>query len=263
MTTLRLVAGVGPPAGLALGLGPRDDGSDGPALLASYHYIKAWERERGRYCYRDWTLDSGAFSAFNSGAQIDLDEYIDYCKRGLSTDEKLTEVMALDVIGSWRGSRKNTEKMWAQGVPAIPVYHLEDPWDVLVGLAKDYPKIAIGGVVGSLQGRKAKVQFYEQVFARVWPKPMHGLGLSEEWLMMRFPFHSVDSSSWQLGPAAYGVWRVGGNYNGGEVGFRRLPVRSNKSQAHQLRPEVDWHLRMEQRVKTRWRKEMALLEAML
>ncbi len=94
-----------------------------PSLLISYVYIDAFFKVRGGYQYRDWCLDSGAFSAFKSGQVVDLAEYTAFCKHHLAADPKLVEVFALDVIGDWRGSRKNTDAMWADGVPAIPVYH--------------------------------------------------------------------------------------------------------------------------------------------
>ena len=34
-----------------------------PALLVSYVYLKPFLANRHRYCYRDWVMDSGAFSA--------------------------------------------------------------------------------------------------------------------------------------------------------------------------------------------------------
>ena len=249
MTTVRLAWG-GPPDALAKGLAPQNDESRHPALLVSYVYLEKFMQQRARYGFTDWCMDSGAFSAFNSGATIDLVEYAETCKRMLASDSQLTEVFALDVIGDWRASEKNTQKLWALGVPAIPVYHPEEPWDVLEGLASDYPKVGIGGVATRLRGRAAKLRFYEQVFARVWPKKLHGLGLNDEAIMMRLPFHSVDAPSWELGPCGFGMWKSLGGW---------LPIRGGQ---HQLRPEVEYHLRMEDRLRTRWASEMEQLEAM-
>src|SRR6202044_4270767 len=94
-----------------------------PALLISYYYLEAWELSKHKYHYRDWVMDSGAFSAHNSGAVIVLQDYIDCCHRLMKDDPTLTEVYSLDVIGDWKASLKNTEEMWRQGVPAIPCYH--------------------------------------------------------------------------------------------------------------------------------------------
>src|SRR5690606_13191398 len=60
-------------AGLAERRGWRIE--DKPSMLISYHYRQFIECMQ-RIDYRDWVLDSGAFSAAFAGAHIDLDEYI-------------------------------------------------------------------------------------------------------------------------------------------------------------------------------------------
>lgn len=218
-----------------------------PALLVSYYYLEQFLKNRHRYHYRDWVMDSGAFSAHNSGATVDLQEYTDCCKRLTAEDPKLTEVYALDVIGDWRGSLKNTEKMWAQGVQAVPCFHADEPWDVLVGMARDYPKIALGGVALAKSGKK--MAWAAQCFARVWPKKIHGFAFGSEKAIMTLPFHSVDATNWEIGPCKFGRWAAFGN--------AQISVRGSQQN---LRAEVEWYLELEQKARTRWRKEMALLE---
>ena len=243
MSIVRLAYG-GPPEALAKGLcSPENQ----PALLVSYVYLKQFEKERPRYHFRDWAMDSGAFSAHNSGRTIDLQAYIDTCKRLLTGDSKLTEVFALDVIDDWKGSLKNTEAMWAAGVPAIPTYHQGEPWDALRAMARDYPKIGIGGMVGL--HAKAKKDWIGQCFARVWPKKIHGLGVAGEEIIMSFPFHSVDATNWEMGPCAFGRWASYGGAN--------LSIRGGQ---HNLRVEVEHYLKLERKARARWRKEMAMLD---
>jgi len=102
-----------------------------PAILVSYAYSKGWLTNRTRLAYRDWVMDSGAYTAWTKGITIPLAEYIAICLRLLREDRTLTEVFALDVIGDWRGTSRNTRAMWAAGVPAIPTFHPEEPDDVL------------------------------------------------------------------------------------------------------------------------------------
>ena len=220
-----------------------------PALLVSFYYLKQFDEHKHRYRYRDWVMDSGAFSAHNSGADIDLQEYIDCCKQRMAKDPKLVEVYALDVIGDWKASLKNTEEMWKQGVPAIPCYHINEPWSVLKGLAKDYPKVALGGVA-LLRGGK-KLLWAKQCFARVWPKKIHGFGFGTEKAVLTLPFHSTDATSWEVRPCRYGLWH-------GIIGTNsRCSVRGS---TQNLRAEVEWYLDMEDRARKKWKKEMALLE---
>lgn len=217
-----------------------------PALLISYFYLKNWIKYQSRYIYRDWVMDSGAFSAHASGNAIDLLAYIEKCKELLANDPTLTEVFALDVIGDWRASMKNLEQMWKAGVPAIPAYHVGEPTDVLMTLARDYPKIALGGCVG-FRGRDA---FAAQCFARVWPKKIHGFGFNGEKSIMALPWHSCDSTSWEIGPCAFGRWNT--------FGGKALSVRGSKQN---LRGEVEFYLSLERRARSKWKKQMAELDA--
>lgn len=225
------------------------DPSQLPALLVSFYYLPQFQENRKRYHYRDWVMDSGAFSAHNSGVSIDLEAYIDCCLELMASDPTLTEVYSLDVIGDWKGSLKNTERMWARGVPAIPCYHAGEPWPVLIGMAKDYPKIALGGV--ALAKARKKDEWAKQCFARIWPKKVHGFAFGSEKSIMSIPFHSVDATNWELGPCRYGQWRA--------FGGQRLSVRGSQQN---LRAEVEWYLDLERRARLRWKKEMALLESL-
>jgi hypothetical protein len=232
--TIRLAWG-GPPGAQTRGLSMAMETT--PALLVSYVYFPMFQRERPGYHFRDWVMDSGAFSADRSGTAIELAAYIDACKELLATDPMLTEVYALDVIGDWRASMKNTDAMWAAGVPAIPCYHVGEPEDALLGMARDYPKIALGGAVGLKT--KVKRAWAAQCFARIWPKAVHGFGFGAEWSVMELPFHSVDATNWEQGPCRFGNWKS----------FGDLSIRGGRQD---LRAEVVWHLRLEARARQKW-----------
>jgi len=218
---------------------------DKPALLVSYFYLKQFQRHRPNYHFRDWVMDSGAYSAHNSGAEIDLDEYIETCRHLLETDPKLTEVFALDVIGDWRASIKNCEKMWEAGIPAIPAFHPGEPEEALAAIARDYPKIALGGLVG--KHNKYKKKWLSQCFTRVWPKKIHGFGIASRELLLSLPFHSTDATNWELTPCAFGTWKS----------FGKMSVRGGEQN---LRAEVEWYMRLERECRAKWAKEMKQLE---
>jgi len=223
----------------------RLEAESAPSLLVSYYYLEPFLKEQSKYMYRDWVMDSGAFSAYNSGKVIDLDAYIEKCLELMETDPTLKEIYALDVIGDDRASLKNCEKMWKAGVPAIPTYHFNEPTDALIYIAKEYPKIALGGMK-KFRG-KIKLDWAGQCFARVWPKKIHGFACSAEEVLMALPFHSVDATSWEISPCGFGRWRS----------FGTMSVRGSKQN---LRAEVEWYLKLERKVRIRWEKEMALLE---
>lgn len=249
MTTVLLATGPGPGKnGARYEKGMADHGELGrPALLVSYLFLKIFEKHRHRMHFRDWVMDSGAFSAWTAGAVIDLPEYIETARRLLVEDDQLTEVFSLDVIGDWRASLKNVETMWKAGVEAIPTFHVGEPWDVLTSIAADYPKIALGGMVG--YQRTKRDAWIGQCFARVWPKRIHGFGIMGEDALMSYPFESVDASNWELAPTAFGSWAAFGGAN--------LKVRGGEQN---LRPEVERILKIERKLKWRWRREMAALK---
>jgi hypothetical protein len=218
-----------------------------PALLVSYVYLAPFRQHRARYAFRDWVLDSGAFSAHQVGTPIDLGAYIATCQELLATDPQLTEVFALDVIGDWRGTVRNTEAMWAAGVPAIPAFHVGAPWELLRDLAQQYPKIALGNAVGY----RAKLPWAAQCFARIKRDlgrlvPIHGFGFGTAEQVLALPWHSVDATNWEIGPCKFGRWNS----------FGQLSVRGSQQN---LRAEVEWYLRLEAKARVRWRAEMAAL----
>lgn len=234
------LAHCGPPDSLAAGLAPTDLGK--PALLVSYVYLRPFLANRHRYAYRDWALDSGAFSAHNSGRAIELDKYVETCRELLATDPTLVEVYSLDVIGDWKASLRNCRRMWEAGIEAIPCYHVGEPEHVLIQLAKDYPKVALGGAVGF----HSKDRWAAQCFARVWPKAVHGFGFGAERSILALPWHSVDATNWEIGPCKYGRWQS----------FGRMSVRGSRQN---LRAEVEWYLRLEKKARAKWRKQMELI----
>jgi len=221
-----------------------------PALLVSYAYLPQFLENKHRYHYRDWVMDSGAFTAHASGKEVVLQDYIDCCKKLLAEDQTLTEVYALDVIGDWKASLINVEEMWRQEVQAIPCFHYGEPWDVLKAIAGNYPKIAIGGCVG----KRDKDKFAGQCFARVWPKKVHGFGFGSEKSLMLYPWHSVDATNWEIGPCKYGRWA-----SFGAIGTANISVRGSKQN---LRAEVEYYLELERKARQRWKKEMAILESL-
>ncbi len=220
-----------------------------PALLVSYAYLEPFLKNRPRYRMRDWALDSGAFTAHASGKPVVLSEFIDTAARLMAADPLLVEVFALDVIGDPEASIRNAEEMERQGVRVIPTFHFGSPEHYLKEVCR-WPKIALGGMVRKDLSRKVRTKFCEQCFARVWPKKVHGFGISgREDLVLGFPWHSVDASSWEVGPCRYGKWKS----------YGKMSIRGSKQN---LRVEIEHYLALEHEARQRWRREMALLDSL-
>lgn len=213
-----------------------------PALLLSYFYLPALFETASKLNHRSWCLDSGAFSAFTRGKPIKNADFIAFvrnevprCKIGPPE-----MIFGLDVIGDWRASVKNCEEAWAADIQCVPTWHQGEPWDVLKGLAKDYPKIAIGGLVGS--SPKGKYNLLARCYDLIWPCLAHGFGVTACKAIDEFPLDTVDSTTWS-NPLRFGYYPRAA---GGSAKMRTSYANAS------LRPEVEFYLRKERDLEKRW-----------
>lgn len=169
-------------------------------VLESYHYVKnetylVRVREDGVKFF----LDSGAFSAFTMGVEVDLNAYCDFIHRNADV---IIMPSVLDAIGDPDGTWRNQVRMEEQGVRPLPCYHYGEPTEVVDWYVKNYDYITIGGMV-PISTPQLKLWL-----DRIWeehltddkgvPKcKVHGFGLTSPELMTRYPWYSVDSSTWQ------------------------------------------------------------------
>ena len=141
-------------------------------------------------------LDSGAFSAKSQGIEINIQEYIKFIK----THEDVIDVYAnLDVIGNAKATWKNQLLMEKAGLNPLPVFHFGEEESYLETLIDKYEYIAVGGMVKSGDLKS----FLDRIFTHFicgkdgFPKvKVHGFGLTSLPLMLRYPWYSVDSTSW-------------------------------------------------------------------
>lgn len=171
--------------------------------LDSYHYIGNQRlADRVRSTGYKIFLDSGAFSAFTQGITVDIRTYCDYIRR----NQDFIEVASvLDAIGDPDQTWRNQQTMEQLGVSALPCFHYGEPPAVLQWYIDHYEYITIGGMVPI---SSPQLQLW---LDRIWGKylthpdgrpklKVHGFGMTSVPLMARYPWYSVDSSSWvQLG----------------------------------------------------------------
>jgi hypothetical protein len=169
------------------------------ARLHSYYHILITKGIIMKTNKIDLFLDSGAFSAFTQNVEIDIQEYIKFIKEH---EDCISVYANLDVIGSAEGTWENQMIMEKAGLKPLPVYHFKEPvkW-LLRYLDKGYDYIALGGLVkaGNI------LPFLDETFTNYLcgssgiPKiKVHGFGLTSLKLMLRYPWYSVDSTSWVL-----------------------------------------------------------------
>ena len=135
-------------------------------------------------------LDSGAFSAWNKGKEIDIYKYIDFIKQN---DIKI--YFNLDVIGDVEGTKRNQKIMEDNGLNPIPVFHYGEPFEYLDWLVEQgYTYIGIGGTVG--KSNQVRIEFFDKIYERHPNIDYHALGVTSKVLVERYNWYSVDSTSW-------------------------------------------------------------------
>lgn len=153
-------------------------------------------REQG---VQDCFLDSGAFTAFTKGVDIEPKTYAQYIH---DHGHLFTVCSSLDAIGDPAKSYSLLKELEDLGVTVSPVFHAREDIKWLEKyLAEGYRYIFIGGMVPETTN-----------WLRVWlddlfdgpltnedgtaSVKLHGFGLTDQQLMFRYPWHSVDSTSW-------------------------------------------------------------------
>jgi len=146
----------------------------------------------------DLFLDSGGYSAWTKGFDIDLPTYVQFIK---DYEDKIETYANLDVIGDGEASYQNWLAMRELGVDPIPVYHPPTDIKYLKKYLKECDHIAIGGIA-TISKRERIIQL-DRIWSRYlvdsrgYPKvKVHGFGLTSLDVLVRYPWYSVDSTTW-------------------------------------------------------------------
>jgi hypothetical protein len=132
-------------------------------------------------------IDSGAFSALNTGKVIDLAEYVDFAA---SIEGCVDAIAGLDDIsGDWRKSLRNYERV------GFPTFHETDPDELLDELIHISRERGRWLGLGLLPPRQGKEGWLRSALERI-PDDIHvhGWALREYSHLLRLG--SVDSTNW-------------------------------------------------------------------
>lgn len=183
-----------------------------PHILESYHYV-------GKQAYVDAMrsngakvfIDSGAFSAYTLGVDIDLPTYCDYIRRNMDiirVEDGSLMASVLDGIGDPLKTWQNQHAMEALGVRPLPCFHAGEDERYLEWYVANYDYITLGGMVGS--STKQLCVWLDRIWDRYLTDgsgrakiKVHGFGITAVPIMERYPWYSCDSSSW-IQSAAFG-----------------------------------------------------------
>ena len=175
-------------------------------ILESYAYLRGAGDEYPRLFahFKSFLLDSGAFTFMQGkGGAINWDQYIteyaEYINR-----YKVDLFFELDIdsiVGLQEVERLRAKLERLTGKQPIPVWHKGRGKDYFIGMAKDYPYIALGGI--------AIKEIPKNIFEKSFPwfinkahengAKIHGLGYTSIEGIHRYHFDSVDSTAWLYG----------------------------------------------------------------
>lgn len=160
-------------------------------------------------------IDSGAFSAWRRGAVIDIDQYADFLHQNI---ELIDYYVNLDVIpgefgrvpsqaevdASANASWENFLHLRGRGLESIPVFHQGEDFKWLETMLVAGCKY-VGISPANDRTTKEKKLWLDRVFAVIPKGPggyplvkTHAFGMTSTYLIFRYPWFSVDSSSWAI-----------------------------------------------------------------
>lgn len=123
--------------------------------------------------------------------------YVDFCKKHAKNWDFYVTV---DFTRNCAANLKIHQKLEKMGVRPVPVFHGDDSIDYLKRYAdRGYDYICVGNLPRRQRtGVGAKRRYLDLVFnaAEKLKLTCHGLGMTSPWIMIDYPWRSVDSSSW-------------------------------------------------------------------
>lgn len=186
-------------------------------------------------------LDSGVFSAWNKGGTLSIKDYIAYLKDYKSL---LHSYVSMDVIPGVIGRKRtqrevedsakqsyaNLQTMKGHGLKPIPVFHQDEPFSWLERMLKDGERyIGISSGKDLAAENDLKRNWLDTIFTMICDplgRPLiktHGFGITRTQYLLRYPFTTVDSTTWLLTPG-FGIIIVPA-YRDGKPDYRAPPIR--------------------------------------
>jgi len=163
--------------------------------------IKRYDRGRSTF------VDSGAFTAYTKGINVDIDEYVNFVN---AYDEYISYFAQLDVIpGSYGLSAEQTTDITLKNYlymlsrtkspcKLIPVFHRGSNLNYLKQLIHTGTEYIGLGAMAKVP-EKERAIWLTEVFKLIPSQvKVHAFGLTSFDLLERFPFYSADSTSWLI-----------------------------------------------------------------
>ncbi len=186
-------------------------------------------------------IDSGAFSAWNKGKEVDFNAYIEYCKKALADNRaknKTIRVVNLDVIPGKKGETSSLTKsvkkedkdiinqaaqkgyenllyFLKQGITPIHVFHQGEDFKWLEKMVEktDYIGISPANDVGMDQKRLWIDRTFSFLAKNNIQIQTHGFAVWSPSIILNYPWTSCDAATWKSLAAYGGIFYPVGGYS--------------------------------------------------
>lgn len=152
--------------------------------------------------FKNFMLDSGAFTYLISGKHVDWDEYVSRYIAFIK-EHKIEKFFELDIdplIGYEKVKKIRQRIEHETGKQCIPVWHRSRGKEEFFRMCNEYPYVALGGIaVKEIKRTEHKYfpWFINEAHKR--KAKIHGLGYTNLEGLKKYHFDSVDSSAWTAG----------------------------------------------------------------
>lgn len=176
---------------------------NGAHVLWSYFYINPFAEKIVIPNCKSFLLDSGAFTFLSSSKKsADWDSYLaKYAEFISNNGVDLFFELDIDPVVGYENVKKYRAKLERlTGKQAIPVWHKSRGKDEFLALCRDYPYVAVGGIV-TKEIKREQHKYFPWFIDTAHENDcmIHGLGYTSPDGLHKYHFDSVDSSSWTSG----------------------------------------------------------------
>lgn len=177
---------------------------DGINILESFYYLRKNKQfPRLIKTFENFLLDSGAFTFLSSGKSVDFDAYTEEYAAfiGKWGVRNFFELDIDSIVGIKEVERLRHKLIDATGRKPIPVWHKNRGKEYFIKMCKEFPYVAIGGIVT----KEIPIRAYEKMFpwfiatAHKYGCKIHALGYTNIKGLYTYKFDSVDSTAWLYG----------------------------------------------------------------
>jgi hypothetical protein len=171
-----------------------------PYHLESYHYMDRQIIQQARTAQTPMFLDSGAFSAMTQGVKINIKSYAKFINGNQDIIDLASNLD--DTTKTEQITYDNQKYLEDAGCEIKPVFHCrEDEKWLRRYIDEGYDYILLGGMVP--ETTKWLTGWLDHLWHHYFTNAdgtarfkIHGFGLTSLPLMYRYPWYSVDSTSW-------------------------------------------------------------------